>query len=380
MKTAEQARRAWALALAAVLAGLSWPSCGGDGRSPERVETLDYRPAARGDGWRVSTPEAHGLDPSRIRSCYQSAAALENIYSLLIVRDGELLGEAYFNGSRVDAATPSASVTKSITSALVGLALREGRLASLEQRLHEFFPEIDWRSPDPRKAMITLRQVLQMRSGYPWEERDGYLAALFSQPSWIPRLGDFPLLGDPGTRFGYSNLTAHVMGIVVARATGQSLHEFAQSHLFGPVGMEVRGWPIDADGYYFGSGDAAFPPRSMAKFGQLYLDDGLWNGAAVLPPGWVEQSLEAYSHNVYGSEILDSIRGLGYGYLWWSASCGSRRVDFAWGHGGQLIFVVRELDMVIVATARHLGLQFGQEAWRLERGVMEVVGNCIASL
>lgn len=363
--------------LAAGLAGLTFASCKPD--ESRGSEALDYAPVALGDGWTVSTPEDHGLDPARIRGCYQSAAALQNIYSLLIVRDGELVSEAYFNGSGVHTATPTASVTKSIVSALVGIALRDGSLVSLDQRLASFFPEVDWAAQDARKATITLRQTLQMRSGYPWEERDGYLDSLFSSPSWISLLGTFPLIGDPGTRFGYSNLTAHMTGIVVARTTGRSLYAFARDRLFDPLGIEPRGWPRDSQGYYYGSGDAALTPRSMAKLGQLYLDDGLWEGAEILPPGWVEESWQRYSRDVYDGDILSSIRSLGYGYLWWSATSGAHRVDFAWGHGGQLIFVVRELDLVMVATSEYLGLQFGSEAWRKESGVMEVVGTCIAS-
>jgi CubicO group peptidase (beta-lactamase class C family) len=372
------ARRRSVIALAGGVASLTLTFCGGDGS--ERVGVPDYAPLVLDDGWTASSPEEHGLDPARIGSCYQSAAALENIHSLLVVRDGELVSEAYFNGAGASAATPTASVTKSITSALVGIALHEGLLTSLDQPMADFFPEIEWRAQDPRKSAVTLRQILQMRSGYPWEEQAGYLDALFSRSDWIPLLAEFPLTTEPGTQFGYSNLTAHVMGIVVARAADRSLYDFARSRLFDPLGIQVPSWPKDARGCYYGSGDAALTPRSMAKLGQLYLDEGLWNGAAILPAGWVEESWRPYSIDVYDGDIMSSVRGLGYGYLWWSARSGSHHVDFAWGHGGQVVFVVRELRLVVVATAEYLGLQFGSEAWRKERGVLEVVGSCIASL
>lgn len=363
------------LALAGLLVSLGSASCGRDG-----VEEVDYRPLLLSDGWTVSTPERHGIDAGAVRRCYESAGRVRNLHSLLIVHDGELIAEAYFNGGSVHTANPTASVTKSVTSALVGIALGDGRLTSLDQTLLEFFPEIGGPSLDPRKGRITLRETLQMRSGYPWEERAGYLDRLFSSASWIPLLAEFPLAADPGTQFGYSNLTAHMMGIVVARAANASLYEYGRRRLFGPLGIDVPSWPRDAQGYYFGSGDIALTPRSMAKFGQLYLDDGIWAGARVLPSGWVADSFRASSFDVYGVEILASIRGLDYGYLWWSARAGRHRVDFAWGHGGQLIFVVGDLDAVVVATAEYLGAQFDDEAWRKERAVMEVVGECIASL
>jgi len=362
-------------ALASLLLGFCAASCGHD--APAEI---DYRPLALGDGWSVSTPEQHGIDPAAVRRCYESAANLRNIYGLVLASHGELVAESYFNQRSVSTASPTASVTKSVTSALVGIALQEGLLASLDQPLLAFFPEIDAAALDARKLRITLRQTLQMRSGYPWEERAGTIDYLLSRASWIPLLGEFPLASDPGTAFGYSNLTAHMLGIVVARATSASLYDYARSRLFGPLGVEIASWPRDAQGYYFGSGDLAITARSMAKFGQLYLDDGVWDGARILPEGWVADSWRAYSRNVYGAPILGSIGELDYGYLWWSSVCGRHPVNFAWGHGGQLIFVIPEIDAVLVATAEYLGAQFGDEAWRKESGVMEVTGQCIASL
>ena len=147
---------------------------------------------------------------------------LDNIYSLLVVRNGFLVAEKYFNGQDMSRANPTASVTKSFISALAGIALRENALDSLDQRLTDFFPEIDWQNADPRKSQITIRQVLQMRSGYPWEEADGYLTTLFSRSNWIPLLEEFPLMADPGARFGYSNFMAHMMAVILSRADGQA--------------------------------------------------------------------------------------------------------------------------------------------------------------
>jgi CubicO group peptidase (beta-lactamase class C family) len=339
-----------------------------------------YEPIVRNDGWLISTASEQGMDPGTLDNVYQEAKRISNLYSLLVVKNGYLIAEKYFNGSTIDTATPTASVTKSYISALTGIALRENILTGVDQKMMEFFPEFDWQELDPRKSLITLQQILQMRSGYPWEEVDGYLDPLFSTSRWIPFIKDFPLTSDPGTRFGYSNFTAHMMGIILARAAGTSLMTFGRTYLFDPLGVNVIYWPMDGYGYYYGSGDIAFIPRDMAKFGLLYLNGGMYNGNQLIPYDWVIDSFISYSTTTYSGDILSSIRQLEYGYLWWCGTSGTHRYNFAWGHGGQLIFVLNDLNMVIVTSAEYLGAQFGQEAWRKESAVMELVGRFISCL
>jgi CubicO group peptidase (beta-lactamase class C family) len=146
------------------------------------------------------------------------------------------------------------------------------------------------------------------------------------------------------------------------------------------LGVEVVSWPADAQRYYYGSGDIAFTPRDMAKFGLLYLNGGMYNGNQIIPSDWVTESFESYSTTTYSSDILVYIRQLEYGYLWWSGTAGTHRFHFAWGHGGQLISILNDLNMVIVTSAEYLGGQFGQEAWQKESAVMELVGRFISTL
>ncbi len=338
-----------------------------------------FQPQVANDGWPVSSAEEQGIDPEKIEDAYREAGRLDNIYSLLVVKNGFLIAEKYFNGQDIAMANSTASVTKSFTSALAGIALREGVLSSLDLRLCEFFPEIDWKSADPRKSEITLRQVLQMRSGYPWEEADGYLTALFARSNWIPLLAEFPLMSDPGTRWGYSNLMSHMMAVVISRAAGRTLLSFAQEFLFTPLEIEVARWPRDANGYYYGMGDMQFTPRNLARFGQLYLDKGLFNGRQIVPEEWVDASFQVYSPTTYPGEIMSAIRQLGYGYFWWSGVSGARRFNYAWGHGGQVIAVAGDLNMVVVASAAPQS-GFDNAAWQNEKAVLEVVGRLIASL
>lgn len=342
-------------------------------------DPVSWRPVRINDGWSVSSLHAQNMDSTVINSLYLDAEILKNLYSLLIVKNGYLIAEKYFNGMTVNDAARTASVTKSIVSALAGIALRENFITGPDQKLKDFFPETDWESTDPRKSEITVEQILQMRSGYPWEEVYGYLETLTGSSNWIPFLTQFPLLNDPGTKFGYSNFTAHIMGIIIARSTKQSLLSFAEEYLFDEMGISIPYWPKDGNGYYYGSGDIEMTPRSLAKFGQLYLNGGVWNDVQFIPHEWVNSTFKVYSSSTYGREILTNIRTLKYGYLWWSGTSGSHQIWFAWGHGGQMITIIPDLSMVVVATAAPQP-GFDNAAWQKEKAVMELVGKFIGQI
>ena len=349
------------------------------GCSKEEEEVISWQPAEMGDGLRISTATDQGVDSLTIDDAYRRALKLDNIYSLLIMKNGYLVAEGYFNNHAADDARKTASVTKSITSALAGIAIRENMIPDTDQKLKDFFPEIDWESADPRKSEITVEQVLQMRSGYPWEEFDGYFETLVSSRDWIPFLEEFPLMHDPGTQFGYSNFTAHMMGIIIARSADQSLFSFAREQLFDEMGISIQSWPMDKSGYYYGSGDVSMTPRSMAKFGQLYLDEGVWNDVQLVPSEWVDRSLTVYSNTTYGREIIDHISDLKYGYLWWTGTSGSHRIWFAWGYGGQMIAIADALDLVVVTSAS-VSYASEEEAWPKSKAIMELVGKLISDL
>jgi len=363
-------------ALLSLVASCDSSSNSGDSRGG----ALNYTPTTTNDGWQVATPAGQGVDEAVLNTAYQEAQRLPNLFSLLVVKNGYLIAEGYFNSAHMNQAFDTASVTKSITSALTGIALRDNLLTSVDQKMFESFPEINWQQLDSRKSLITIRQMLQMRSGYPWEEFDGYLNRLLSTSAWIDLAEEFPLVANPGSKFGYSNLTTHLAGVIVARAANESLLAFGKRSLFDPLGISVASWATDADGYYFGSGATMFTARDMARFGQLYLDGGAYGGIQLVPAEWVQDSFESYSGTTYNTDILNAISQLEYGYLWWSGVSGSHRFNFAWGHGGQMICVIQDLDMVIVTTATGLGGQFGQDAWRQESQVLELAGRLIASL
>jgi len=351
----------------------------GCGPSIKDLEAVDYTPLSR-DDWKVSTPEEQGLDPMLVAELYCNAVKLETIYSLLVVKNGYLIAEGYFNEGSIDQKDRLQSVTKSYTSALVGIALEQGCLSSLDQKMLDFFPELADQITDPRKKQITIRQMLQMRAGYPWEESTSELFEMLYHGFRPSLLVEVPLVSDPGTQFEYSNLTSHLVGVIVARACETDLKSFAQQNLFAPLGVEMGDWIQDWEGYYNGHADLHFTARDMAKFGLLYLNDGEYQGNQLVAADWVHDSLQTYSENAWKYSVGRNFRDIGYGYQWWSVRAGDHRYNLAWGHGGQQIVLLEEFDMVIVVTADPLFAQHGGGPWSHEKANLNLVGDFINSL
>lgn len=353
----------------------------------EELKAVDYRPLSGAD-WNVSTPAEQGLDPMLVAELYLSATGLETLYGLLVIKNDHLIAERYFNEGGLAQLSARQSITKSYTSALVGVALDQGYLTSVDQKMMDFFPELAGEIDDPRKEAITIQHLLQMRAGYPDDEfTRQYLDSLFFADNWhwIPHIVDFPLVSNPGTAFNYSNLTSHILAVIVARVTGADLASYGQEHLFSAIDAEVGAWTPDADGYRFGCFEISVTARDMAKFGLLYLHEGQYDGNRVLSSDWVRASLRRYSENIRRSGEAMSTKGryfrdIGYGYQWWSASVGEHTFDYAAGHGGNLIVLLDDLDMVIVTTANPLYELPAQEGWRYEGAIIDMVGKFIASL
>jgi formylglycine-generating enzyme required for sulfatase activity/CubicO group peptidase (beta-lactamase class C family) len=340
---------------------------------------VDYTPMELPD-WEVSTPEDEGLDPQLVADLYHHAAELPSLYGLLLVKNGHLVAEAYFNDGGRGRRGERASVTKSYASALVGIALDQGCLSSVDQKMIEFFPEFADQIEDPRKEQITIGDMLKMRSGYPWEEFTPPYLDTLSKANWLPFIVEFPLTSDPGTEFGYSNLTSHLLGVIVARACDTDLLTYGQQVLFSPLNAQVGAWWQDANGYYQGSQGISFTARDAAKFGLLYLNHGEYAGKQVVPADWVRDSLQTYSEYLYNNRLGHYLGDIGYGYLWWSARAGDHYFNYAWGHGGNLIVLLDDLDMVIVTTADPLPGIFGEEAWEKEGAIIDLVGRFIQSI
>lgn len=359
----------------------------GCSRSGKDIDAVDYTPLS-GDDWEVSTPSEQGLDPDLVLELYKNANELETLYGLLVIKNGFLIAERYFNEGAVNRKNQLQSVTKSYTSALVGIALDQGCLSSVDQKMLDFFPEIAGQIDDPRKEQISIREMLQMRSGYPWEETDPALFNALLSADYLSLIEGFPLSEDPGNEFQYSNLTSHWLGVIVARACNTDLKSFAEENLFLPLEAELGDdWLKNWDGYYIGLAGMHVTARDMAKFGYLYLNDGEYEGNQVLSPDWVRASLQRYSEGVNISGWLPGIssrygdfRDLGYGYLWWSARAGDRFFNYASGHGGQLIILLDDLEMIIVTVSDPFWQQHDNQSWKHESAIVELVSKFINTL
>jgi CubicO group peptidase (beta-lactamase class C family) len=364
------------LLILSILSSSTLAGCGGP--SAEELAAVDYTPLAR-DDWPVSTPEEQGLDPMLVAELYHNAGQLETLYALLVVKNGHLIAEKYFHEGAVDRKNEQQSATKSYTSALVGIALDQGCLSSVDQKMIDFFPEFAGQVTDPRKKQITIRDMLQMRSGYPDEETDPAVFEALLSGNYLPLIVGFPLTSEPGTKFQYSGLTSHWLGVMVARACHTDLKSYAQEHLLAPLDAGVGDdWIQDADGYYIGLAGMDVTARDMAKFGMLYLNDGQYEGNQIMSAEWVHDSLQAYSDDARGT--VGRFRDMGYGYQWWSARVDDRHLDFAWGHGGQLIVLLEEFDMVIVVAADPFWQQHNDQSWKHEKLMFNLVGRFIESL
>ena len=379
MASKAQNRSVWRLHahLLTVFAILLLSLMAGCGPSKADLEAVDYSPLLR-DDWEVSTPAEQGIDPMLVAALYHNAAELETLYGLLVVKDGYLIAEDYFNEGSVDQKALLQSAAKSITSAMVGLALDQGCLSDVDQKMIDFFPDFADLIVDPRKNQITIRDMLQMRSGYPAEESDPELWEAVWSGDYVHLVADAPLTSDPGTEFQYSNLTAHWLGVIVARACDMDLKSFGQEHLFDPLGAEIGNWRKDLDGYNWAAGEIHVSARDAAKFGLLYLNDGQFEGNQIIPADWVRDSLQTYSENAYDN--IGDFRDIGYGYQWWSAEVGDHHVNFAWGHGGQLIVLLDDLNMVVVVTGDPFYDVYGSESWQHEKANFDLAGEFITSL
>jgi CubicO group peptidase (beta-lactamase class C family) len=312
----------------------------------ERYSTVpaerDYWPT---DEWRVSSLAEHCLNPEKVE---HAAWYFENgltARSLLIVRHGELVYEKYFRSiQKPDRTANVRSVTKSVLSALVGIAMDQGLLDSLDHKVIEYFPEYFYPTTDPRMAQVTLRHLLTMSAGFKWAELGPIQTRWMNSRNWVEAAINLDFVEQPGTGFTYCTANTQLLSAILTKVTGESLHDYAQRSLFTPLGIPANHWywGMDDHGYAIGGFAMNLRPRDMARFGYLYLNQGYWNGQQIISPEWIQESTRSQIHTGWGPD---------YGYLWWIHPRSDLPSFEAAGSGGQTIYVVPSLDLVIVVTS-----------------------------
>ncbi len=306
----------------------------------------DYWPTA---GWRTTPPQDQGIDPAALADAQAYLAArVPHLDSLLVVRHGYLVHESYHHQTGPETLHALKSVTKSVMSALIGIAIRAGDLAGVDERLGYLMPEAFAAGTDRARREITIRDLLTMRSGLEWAEYGPGLLQMTASPHWVQHVLELPLAHPPGTVFNYSTGDTHLLSAVLHHVTGLSALEYADLYLFDPLGITRRRWAADPQGRSIGGTELLLTPRDMAKFGYLYLNGGQWDGQAILPPRWVQESAEY--HNRFDPTEQNPCDEWGYGYLWWLRAQAGHPSLIAVGYGGQFVFVVPALDLVVVMT------------------------------
>jgi CubicO group peptidase (beta-lactamase class C family) len=305
------------------------------------------------DGWVVSTLSAEGMDTQMIERLTGEIdrGTFRGIYAMLIVRNGALVHEAYFQGHDRDALEITYSITKSVTSSLIGIATDQGSLEGVDELVLPVFSEHE--ITDPLKQSLRLEHLLTLTAGLEWDETSYSYSdprnteyGMVRSDDWMRYVLQRPMSDAPGARFVYNTGAVHLLAGVIRRRTGLHADAFAEANLFGPMGIARYEWNTDPQGHPCTGGTLQglrLTPRDVAKFGSLFLNQGRWNGTRVVSERWVEQSTQSHV-SVRADRQL--------GYLWWrgEALVRGRRIPYfyAAGFGGQTIHLVPDLGLMIV--------------------------------
>ena len=311
-------------------------------RCPFGVALLIAASAGQAQEWPVSTASKQGLSQETLsRLDQQIRTQLPHLRSLLIARHGRLVVENYYGDASPDGLHNMQSMTKSVSSALVGIALRKGLVTSLDNRVADYFPEYRGAIQDDAMKAVTIRHLLTMSSGID-EARLSFDQA-FADP--VKEILGWRVLFAPGHGFRYSSAAAHLLGGVLRAASGQSVLDFARAELFGPLGMGKVTWYADKTGLQSGGMSGLFRSRDMLKLGELYLRHGRWRGRQLIPAAYVADSLRVHNEgDFFGTHVQ-------YGYMWWLKKVAGHDAFWAAGYGGQYLMVVPDVDLVVLCTS-----------------------------
>jgi len=289
--------------------------------------------------WPICSPDEMGVSSSLLLDLTRCIEReLPYVRCLLIVRGGCLVYERYFHGPGREDLHELMSGAKSLTATLVGIALQEGYLHDVDQKLVASCPGCAAWNTDPRLERITLRHLLTMTSGLNWGNSPAEVDRWLQCDGWLRRAFELPVVDEPGTTFAYKP-DPRLAAWIVSQATGMATSAFARRYLFDPLGISRWQWPVDA-----GQDGMSLRPRDMAKIGSLYLNGGRWGDRQVVQAAFVGQAARRQVQGGFPEYE-------GYGYDWWVTTIQGRRAFYAGGFGGQYILVVPELDLVVAITS-----------------------------
>jgi len=321
---------------------------------PER-KYIYQQPEKIGDGWETSHLKEEDIDSEKIDEMMLDILSGNdrNIHSILLIKNGKLILEEYFYGYNRDKLHFLASVSKSITSVLIGISIDQNLAADVGTKAYELFSKYKSTKWIHQKYPITLQQMLTMAAGLDWDamkysRRDPRHTThqMYDSGDPIEFVLERNLIEAPGEKFYYNSGLTILLGGIVKNTTGLYIDEFARQYLFTSLGISEYHWDKFPDGSIQTDGGLHLRPRDMAKIGYMMLKDGKWKDKQIVSKEWVEESTKNH---------IDA-RGMGYGYQWWIGKTTINRqkikVLFASGHGGQKIFIIPKLDLVVVFTSK----------------------------
>ena len=319
-------------------------------------------------------PDANdqNIDAVQLTKAFASAEQVGDLQGLAVARNGVIVAEKYYNNATAepDLNLHVMSVTKSITATLVGIALEKGFISSIDQTLSDFLgAEVDTVNPDLGK--VTISQLLTMTCGHDWHELggDSEFGAFANAPDQLNYVLTKPVVHTPGTIFNYSDGAAHLASVVLTRAIGMETSEFANQYLFEPMGLGKRTWYGDNRLVAYGGVGLCIGIHDMLEIGFMYLNDGYYNGQQIVPSAWIEKAT-----NIQISSNNEIPFLVDYGYYWWLGNAHGHDYICANGYGGQFIFIVKDLDLVVCSRSnfRYINSSQAGQNWY---NILEIIIN-----
>ncbi|MEO3385213.1 serine hydrolase [Mesorhizobium sp. CAU 1741] len=279
----------------------------------------------------------------RIADLLDRAEALEQLQTVLVSLDGRLIAERGFRGHSAGTPTNIKSASKSVVSAMVGMAIDKGLLDGPDQAIAPILRAELPADPDPRINEITIGNLLSMQAGLGRTSGPNY-GRWIASSNWVREALAMPFDDDPGGRMLYSTGSTHLLSAILTRVSGRPMLELANDWFDPLEGFRIGGWHRDPQGIYMGGNQMAMSPRSLLAFGELYRRGGVTpDGTRLIPTDWIEQSWQPRTSSPFN--------GYRYGYGWFMHGIGGRDVHFAWGHGGQMLYIVPELKLTVAMTS-----------------------------
>ena len=312
-----------------------------------KVPFQNFTPINLDDGWEIAEPADMGIDGEALKEVYRYVHKDDNLWqirSLLVFRNYKLVAESYMKNAD-DRTTPRAvwSCTKQFIGLLTGIAIDKD-LLSVNDKISDYLPQV---LKHPEKKDITIENLLMMKSGINYENSGQYggdaIMAREEPSSSLDYIFDLKMHATPGTKYKYKNSDPHIISAIIQETTGKAMRDWAQEVLFSKIGITRMEWLNYKDGITMGGYGIKTTPRELGKIGQLILNDGMWGSEQIVSKSWIDEmtSVKVPVNEMDGNEIV-------FCYLWWKDE--TRNLIIMWGRGGQLVFINKEKNLIVVIT------------------------------